>query len=69
MGDSQLVINQLKGVFAVRDPKMWQLFQVVQNLVIGRLVEYEWIGREKNQTADELSKSASSRSDSESDGV
>lgn len=57
-GDSSLVITQVTGVWECHDPKMLILRDRVWNLQnrIAIPVSYEWIRREMNARADELSR-------------
>lgn len=58
-GDSQLVIKQLRGEYAVRSPRLAQPYRRVVAL-LSRFSSYrvEWIPREKNSEADALSAEA-----------
>ena len=59
LGDSQLVIRQLLGLYAVRAPRLMPLHLRVQELAKGfKSVSYEWIPRELNEVADALSRKA-----------
>jgi ribonuclease HI len=60
-GDSQLVINQVTGKWAVRAENMQPLHFLATRLIAdikdhGWKVEFEWIPREENEVADTLSK-------------
>jgi ribonuclease HI len=59
-GDSQLVIRQMSGDWNVNGGLYYQYYQqcvdLAQNLNLN--IQYEWIPREQNQEADELSKIA-----------
>jgi ribonuclease HI len=58
-GDSQLVINQIKGKYKVRAVKMIPLYQKVKSLLSKFTdIKIEWIPRDKNKEADELSNKA-----------
>lgn len=62
-GDSQLVINQVNGEWAVRSPNIIPLYQRATTLIEG-LVEmgcelhFFWMPREQNTAADSLSRLA-----------
>lgn len=63
IGDSQLVIRQMKGMYAVRHPRLIELHAAVQELVRrlvagGCAVVYEHVMRGANKRADELSNKA-----------
>jgi ribonuclease HI len=58
--DSELLINQLNGAYAVRAPRIVPLFERVKVLVaelesLGNRLQFAWIPRELNQEADALS--------------
>lgn len=58
-GDSQLVVNQVLGLWGVKSPNLWSLSQ--KAISLSRLFDYieiNWISREKNDKADVLSKKA-----------
>lgn len=72
-GDSKLIINQVKGIFAVRKPHLKQLHrEVLAVLSEFDFYKLKWIPRELNAVADSLSKKAvlpgkeSSENDNES---
>lgn len=54
-GDSQLVIYQAIGKWQIKQPHLSQLYLKVKQFMKGRQVLLEWIPREKNRRADELS--------------
>lgn len=58
-GDSQLVIKQLKGEYAVRSQRLAPLHRRVREL-LSRFpsVKFEWVPREENGEADSLSRAA-----------
>ncbi|HEY6238419.1 MAG TPA: ribonuclease HI, partial [Thermoplasmata archaeon] len=58
-GDSQLVIRQMQGEYAVRADHLQQYYAHLQALVgaFGE-VRFIWVPREENRRADELSKEA-----------
>lgn len=55
-GDSQLVINQMTGVWNCNDEKLKTIKTKATHLLAGCDVEYRWIPRNQNERADELSK-------------
>jgi hypothetical protein len=57
--DSQLLIYQLKGFYAVKAPRITPLYEKVTAL-IGQFkrIRFEWVPREENEEADELSRRA-----------
>lgn len=56
-GDSQLIIFQLQGRYAVKSSNLNPLFEEVKMLEKSfEKVSYAWINREKNWLADKLSK-------------
>jgi ribonuclease HI len=58
-GDSQLVINQIKGKYKVRAVKIIPLYQKVKSLLAKfKDVRIEWIPRDNNKEADKLSNNA-----------
>jgi ribonuclease HI len=58
-GDSQLVINQIKGKYKVRALKIIPLYQKVKSLLSKfKDIKIEWIPRDKNEEADGLSNKA-----------
>jgi ribonuclease HI len=58
-GDSQLVINQIKGKYKVRAVKIIPLYQKVKSLLSKfKDIKIEWIPRDKNEEADGLSNKA-----------
>ena len=54
--DSQLVAKQLNGEYRVKDKKLKPLYEEVKGLMEQLDVKVEWIKRERNKTADRLSK-------------
>jgi ribonuclease HI len=58
-GDSQLVISQINGKYKVRAVKIIPLYQKVKSLLSKfKDIKIEWIPRDKNKEADELSNKA-----------
>jgi ribonuclease HI len=58
-GDSQLVINQIKGKYKVRAVKIIPLYQKVKSIISKfKDIKIEWIPRDKNREADKLSNKA-----------
>jgi ribonuclease HI len=65
--DSQLVVNQLNGVWEVRSQKIWPLHQQAK-LALAQLrrshqVKLDWVPREQNSEADRLTRVAYARAD------
>ena len=53
--DSRLCINQLKGVFKIKNPKLLQLWKNIKSLEkYFSFVKYDFISRNNNGLADEL---------------
>lgn len=48
LSDSQLVVHQLNGTYAVRDPKMSNAVKLIWDKVRDRNVKFTWIPREQN---------------------
>jgi len=58
-GDSQLTIRQMLGVYSVRASRIIPLYKRAASLVKHfRDIRFEWVPREKNEEADELSHEA-----------
>lgn len=58
-GDSQLVIRQMEGAYEVRAPHLRAYHDRLAQLAARfRAVRFEWVPRERNRRADELSKDA-----------
>ncbi|ADC64740.1 ribonuclease H [Ferroglobus placidus DSM 10642] len=58
-GDSQLAIYQMNGVYAVKSPNIIPLWQRAMELAGKfRKIRFEWVPREQNSAADELSTQA-----------
>lgn len=60
IGDSQLVIKQLKGEYKVKNPKLKELYRQIKKKIesLGMEAEYEHVKREKNKLADALANRA-----------
>jgi len=59
LGDSQLVIRQMSGAYAVRSERLKPLWdKAVKYEKLFEKVSYEWIPRERNTEADKLSELA-----------
>jgi ribonuclease HI len=64
IGDSQLVIRQFTGEYAVRKPHLLPYHERLAQLCSRfRNVEFRWVRREENRRADELSKRAVEEAD------
>ena len=58
-GDSQLVVNQIKGKWKVRAPRIVPLRQRVMSFISKfKAIDIEWVPREQNKEADRLSNKA-----------
>ena len=58
-GDSQLVIRQMTGEYIVKSTNIIPLYEEAYRLVNSfEKVSFEWVERERNSVADELSKQA-----------
>jgi ribonuclease HI len=57
--DSQLVVNQMSGAWAVKSPHIRRAFEEAKELEKNfKKVYYQWVPREQNEEADALSKQA-----------
>lgn len=57
--DSQLVIYQMQGRYAVKSPRVLPLYREASRLVRQfRSIRFEWVPRERNEEADLLSRRA-----------
>lgn len=55
-GDSKLVINQVNGVWRVKEPHLWNLCAKAYDLVCqSQIAKLRWVPREQNRHADRLS--------------
>lgn len=52
--DSELVVNQLKGVYKIKDKELQKLHADIQDLIFMRPVFFQHIPREQNKHADKL---------------
>ncbi|MEA3507903.1 MAG: ribonuclease HI family protein [Synergistota bacterium] len=57
-GDSRLVINQMRGEWKIKEPRLAELASRAQRAAGAVRVNYVWIPREKNTHADRLSNKA-----------
>jgi len=58
-GDSQLAINQMNGIYAVKSPNIMPLWRRARGLASKfERIRFEWVPREKNSEADALSTKA-----------
>ncbi len=55
-GDSQLVINQLTGVYACRKPSLQVYKSKCEELLEGVQWEATWVGREMNTDTDQMAR-------------
>ena len=60
-GDSSLVVNQMNGVWKVKEPRMKALKAEAQSLMTDMKVTFKWVPREENSNADKLSNYAVER--------
>lgn len=58
LGDSQTVIYQMRGIYAVVDDEIKGIYQDIKNLIREHELDiyFQWIPRAKNHKADKLSK-------------
>ncbi|MDD2655640.1 MAG: ribonuclease HI family protein [Candidatus ainarchaeum sp.] len=54
--DSKLLVNQLCGEFRVKAPHLREIMGKIWKAGEGMTLHFEWIPREQNERADELSK-------------
>ena len=57
-GDSKLVINQLLGEWKIKSATSKKFVPEIRKLAEGLDIKFEWVPREENKEADELSKKA-----------
>lgn len=57
-GDSQLVVRQLTGQYAVRSERLRPLYEEAKELLRETSSTVEWVPREENSSADTLTKKA-----------
>lgn len=60
-GDSSLVVNQMNGIWKVKEPRMKALKAEAQSLMTDMKVTFKWVPREENSNADKLSNYAVKR--------
>ena len=60
-GDSQLVINQMKGVWKIKSQTSRKFVPEIRRLLKGKRAKLTWIPREENLEADTLSRIAYKR--------
>ncbi len=58
MSDSQLVVNQMTGQWRVNGGLYYPYYQKAKELLGKEIVEFQWIPREQNVEADQLSMAA-----------
>ena len=58
MGDSSLVINQIKGEFKVKNVRLKELWRKCRELMKDMNVKFRWIPREENRIPDLLCRDA-----------
>lgn len=58
-GDSQLIINQVNGIWQVKEPHLWTLcVQACELVYQSQIANLKWVPRELNRHADRLSEEA-----------
>jgi ribonuclease HI len=60
-GDSSLVVNQMNGIWKVKEPRMKALKAEAQSIMTDMKVTFKWVPREENSNADKLSNYAVER--------
>ena len=62
-GDSNLVINQMKGIWSIYNPSLGRLHDEIENFITKNNlnVEFKWVPRDENIVADELAMPESSK--------
>ena len=60
-GDSQLAINQMKGIWQIKSETSRRFVPKIRKLLKGKKVKFIWIPREQNEEADMLSRVAYKR--------
>lgn len=60
-GDSQLAINQMKGMWQIKSATSKHFVPKIRKLLEGKKVNFIWIPRERNKEADMLSRVAYKR--------
>jgi ribonuclease HI len=56
--DSSLLVNQMRGVWKVKKPRIKPLYEKATGLARGIDVAFQWIPREENREADQLTRAA-----------
>ena len=56
--DSSLLVNQMKGVWKVKKPRIKPLYEKAKSLASGFDVAFQWIPREENRETDQLTRVA-----------
>lgn len=58
MGDSQTVINQLRGIYPVMNEDVWNVYRDIVDIIrqYELDIHFKWVPREQNRQADRLSK-------------
>lgn len=60
--DSEFLVRQLKGEYAVKAQKIKPLYDAVNSLISGIQIKFQWVPRDNNKIADELANKAISDS-------
>ncbi|MEZ5334507.1 MAG: reverse transcriptase-like protein [Methanolobus sp.] len=57
-GDSQTVINQMRGIYPIVDEDIWDIHMDIANIIkeYGLDIHFRWVPRGQNRQADKLSK-------------
>lgn len=52
--DSELVVNQMNGIYKIKDPELKKIHNQIQDLIFMRIVRFTHVPREQNKLADKL---------------
>lgn len=52
--DSELVVNQMNGLYKIKDPELKRIHNEIQDLIFMRAVSFTHVRREHNKVADKL---------------
>lgn len=52
--DSQLIINQINGIYKIKDIELSKIFIKIKNITFGTNLIFEYVPREQNKYADML---------------
>lgn len=61
MGDSQTVINQMRGLYPIMNDDIWNIYREITNIIreYELDIHFRWVPRGQNRQADKLSKTKS----------